>query len=313
MSDVLDLTKIDWSDDEEWNALDRVDQIAIIKSAVTVPEVAQLLGYETENDKIPSPWNPDERTPSCHLYEDHFYDYGTGNFGDLFDLYKAIQPTRKDGSENTLGSMIWGVRNKAVKAGREPGDVEPQRPRVVQDLSHTLPITIAHEVAGLQTKMFHTRVDNAGTIHVPHLQGDKDPLVYGVKLRQPNGQKTSVPGSTFTYRLYSPTGWMYLNKSARCIITEGESDSWAMWHKIGDSGIDVFALPSGASAWKDHWLEDLQPYGTVLLCFDNDRAGEQALEKVSRKVGYDRAKTLKVPQLYNDAREALAAGWEPRL
>jgi hypothetical protein len=65
--------------------------------------------------------------------------------------------------------------------------------------------------------------------------------------------------------------------------------------------------------WKDAWLEDLAPYDEVLLCFDNDRAGTQALDKVTRKIGFDRAKELRVPQLYNDVREAVKAGWEPKL
>lgn len=311
MTDTRAETKLDWSDPDEWKALDMAEKLAAIKSAVTVAEVVELLGIEIENDKIASPWNPGERTPSCHIYDDHFYDYATGNHGDLFDLWQALNTAGTDQSL-TLSEMAWQIRNKAVRAGREPGDVEPQRPRQVQDLSQMLPINVCHVVAGIDTRPFMTRIDGSGTVYVPHIQADHNPMVYGIKLRRTDGAKISVPGSTYSHRLYSPTGWTHLNKSRRCVITEGESDAWAMWHQLDQRGIDVFALPSGSATWKDHWLEDLELYSEVLLCMDNDRAGQAALEKITRKVGFDRARTLKVPALYNDAREAMQAGWEPQ-
>ena len=75
----------------------------------------------------------------------------------------------------------------------------------------------------------------------------------------------------------------------------------------------TFALPSGASSWKDAWLEDLEQYEKVYLCMDNDRAGQAARDKLTRKIGWLKAEQLRVPPLYNDAREAIAAGWRPTL
>ena len=96
------------------------------------------------------------------------------------------------------------------------------------------------------------------------------------------------------------------------MITEGESDAWALIWATARS-VDVLALPSGSSSWKDHWLDDLTCYDRVLLCMDNDRAGKQALDKLLLKVGYSRAEPLRVPQLYTDAREAVEAGWRPEV
>jgi hypothetical protein len=47
------------------------------------------------------------------------------------------------------------------------------------------------------------------------------------------------------------------------------------------------------------------------LALDNDRAGVQATDKVTRKIGWDRVERLKVPALHNDVREAIQAGWKP--
>lgn len=152
-------------------------------------------------------------------------------------------------------------------------------------------------------------VETDGDILVPH----RDPEgVYGVKIRQAAGGKSSVPGSQFTTRLYDPYGWAPRPPTPVCVITEGESDCWAMDWALGPD-TDVYGLPSGASCWKDHWLDDLEPYHTVWLCFDNDRAGKQALDKVTRKVGWAKARELRVPDLYTDARAAIEAGWVPAL
>ena len=60
-------------------------------------------------------------------------------------------------------------------------------------------------------------------------------------------------------------------------------------------------------------MEDLDRYDKVWLCMDNDKAGEAARDKLTRKIGFLKVEHLRVPQLYSDAREAIAAGWRPSL
>jgi hypothetical protein len=308
------VSAFDWSDDEDWFAVPRDERAAIVKTAVSMPEVAELCGYDVASgDKIRPPWNPTERTPSTHLYEDHFYDYGSGRHGDLFDWIREEDVAQGAGEPRSLGAAVSYIRKLALKGGKEPGDVEVVPVRKLENLIGLLPATAATDVAGVDVTPFPgiTR-DAFGVVYVPHAEYvDGDPFVYGIKLRHPNGKKTSVPGSQFTHRLYHPTAWTP-PRSDTVIICEGESDCWAMWH-VAPTDVDVLALPSGAGAWKDHWLEDLEPYRTVHLCFDNDHAGKQALDKVTRKIGWDRAHHLAVPTLYNDVREAVTAGWRPNI
>lgn len=313
----------DWEDNSDFFGLPVAEQTAVLKTAVTMTDVAELCGYDVDRSgKIRPPWNRIERTPSTHIYEDHYFDYGSGRYGDVFDFLGEIELAEGAPAPSSLGKRISMLRKLALKGGKEPGDVEVVPVRKVEQMSNWLPAgKVGYEpMVGLDLSPFDVRISAEGDLWVPHrttepgadiVFGTND-VVYGVKIRRRTGEKSAVPGSQFTYKLYSPTGWSRSGGN-RAVICEGESDSWAMWHAVRGLNIDVYALPSGAASWKDAWLEDLKPYQEVLLCFDNDRAGKQALDKATRKVGFDRAKELRVPGLYNDAREALAAGWVPRL
>ena len=129
-----------------------------------------------------------------------------------------------------------------------------------------------------------------------------------MKVRHLDGGKSAYPGSQFGHSLYWPGAYHPLTLST-VVITEGESDCWALLQQ--PTAWAVCALPSGAGLWRDDWLTQLETYETIYTAFDNDRAGEQATERVRRAVGWGRWKELKVPTLYNDVREAIAAGWKP--
>lgn len=299
----------DWSEERP--------TIELVKETITVPEVAELLGLEAnEQDKITSPFNQDERTPSCHLYEDHWYDYSAGKGGDVVDLVRVFYP---DMSVPRAVKLIW---NRALRAGREPGDVERQPVRQVQDFSQQLAgLTLDPAIIqGWSEKLGvpipgNCRHQATVDLLIPHEDQDG---VYGVRVRHQDDSKESWLGSQFTKRLYDPFGWGegYGAIGGECVITEGETDCWALQSVLhNDDGAwpPVFALPSGAQSWKDSWLEDLEPFDKVWLCLDNDDAGNKAREKLTRKIGYLKVEQLRVPPLYNDARKAIAAGWRPEL
>jgi len=307
-----------------------------LRTMVTVPEVLELLGIEvTSGDKFTSPYNPGERTPSAHAYEDHFFDFSTGKGGDVVDLVQAVQP------ELTASRVLWLLWNKALKAGKQIGDVEQQKPRVLHNfyeewMTHD---TLSEaqrakweSALGIPIPGRLCEVD--GALWIPHADTSEQSSsleevgIYGVKIRSINGQKSALPGSQFTHKLYNREYHRLDHSIAKsAIITEGETDAWAIDHALrlahrerhGGPGFwyrpeaEIYALPSGASCWKDHWAEDLKRYETIWICMDNDRAGKDARDKIHRKMHWDRTKDLMVPSLYVDAREAIRAGWIPRL
>jgi len=289
----------------------------LAKSMVTCVDAAELLGYELpSSSKIPSFTNPDERTPSLHVYDGDagWWDFSSGEGGSVIDFVM-----RATGVEYSKALTV--IIHRALKAGKEPGDVERQPVRQIVDFTEEL-AKIYRDPAGrsyyesvLRVPLpanavvgFNADVDEGVyPLLIPHCDSEG---VYGVKVRGADGSKSSWPGSQFTKRLYDPRGWLemkYLSKV--CILAEGETDCWA----LGRFTPFVFALPSGAQSWKDAWLEDLEPFEKVWICMDNDRAGEAARDKLTRKIGFLKAEQLRVPELYNDAREAIAAGWRPTL
>lgn len=278
----------------------------LAKSMLTVPELLEVYGFEVgASGKFAL---RDERTPSTHAYEDHYWDFGSGEGGDLIDLVMKLEGC-------TFNQALSKVIHKALKAGREPGDVERHPVREVVDFTEQL--AVHGNVVGSAWREFtslnpprNCKIDYGNqAMLIPHRDGAG---CYGVKVRGWDGSKSAWPGSQFTKRLYDPQGWADPDSEGDCVICEGESDCWALTSVLPDS-VAVLALPSGASCWKDHWLADIQLAQRVFICMDNDRAGQQAREKIASKVGHLRAEQLRVPPLYNDAREAIAAGWRPAL
>ena len=90
-------------------------------------------------------------------------------------------------------------------------------------------------------------------------------------------------------------------------ITEGELDALAVYEMFNKQ-YDVVSLRSGASnASKEikEQLEWLEEYDNVVLCFDNDKAGDAALEQVKDLFSPNKLKICKLP--LKDASDMLMA------
>lgn len=90
-------------------------------------------------------------------------------------------------------------------------------------------------------------------------------------------------------------------------ITEGELDALAVYEMSGRQW-DVVSLRSGASnAAKEvkEQLEWLESYENVVLCFDNDKAGEAAVDQVKDLFSPNKLKIVKLP--LKDAGDMLMA------
>ena len=306
-------------DIDDIEAMTPAEQAGVIKSKYSVVDIAsQLLDLDlVSGNKIRSPFNGTENTPSCHLYEDGFYDFSTGRHGDIIDLYMAITGaswrtavrrifqgvTMLDAEDNTL----FQRPSKPVVDLREVFETNRDSDWVFTDWA--LPavpeqqiqrLHLANEIAVRGSEMFIAHWNHGA--------------VNGIKVRAADGRKSAIPGSTFTTGLYNPM-LTFEGPRTVAILLEGESDLWALdWHltrhKLGHR-FALFALPGGAGLWRDQWLTQLAGFETVYTAFDNDHAGKQATDKVSRAVGFGRWKELRLPGLFNDVRESLHKHWDP--
>ncbi len=125
------------------------------------------------------------------------------------------------------------------------------------------------------------------------------------------GQHLRGPDKAFAWRgssknveLFGQHLWKSTN-GKRLVITEGEIDCMTVCQLLGGTW-PVVSVPNGAQsalkAIKDN-LEFINSYQEVILCFDNDEAGQSAVQQIAGILPPGKCKIAKLP--YKDANECL--------
>ncbi len=305
---------------------DLLERIAVVKAKWSMDELVEaLIGDPVPYDrKIPSPFNEADETPSCHIYDDHFYDYSTGRYGDVVDMVKMLKRC-------TVERAVQILEEEADELGLKPVErVKVEKPPfVVPELGWWTGLLsvlidgpndfynystgkngplegVSNDILGLLAFSGRIARTHARALAIIHTDPTHAKII-GIKYRHGDGKKTSEPGSDFSSFLYQPLA--YATYRPCCVITEGETDSWAWLSQRPND--HVYSLPSGAQSWKDKFLQQLQGYEKIYLAFDNDDAGKRATDKVTSAIGWGRAEHVQIPKFYGDIREAVAAGWVP--
>lgn len=278
-----------------------------IKERVRVPAALALLGLSPDrNGKIHCPFHTDE-TPSCMIYDDHFYSFCCGKYGDVFDLVIALAPeisTLTDAVKFLNGNLDIEALSKIEPQKREVKDFRLRLESMdIGTMDHTLTLMKAkgwhrlfttQDLRGWGVRASHTQ------LLIPHAHGGK---VVGVKTRQlTTGEKSAWTGSTFSLAPYMPA--RYFGNPVVTIICEGESDTWALLSHYREEPVEVMGLPSGASSWKDEyagWVGGRE----VWLMLDHDEAGDKAAEKIVKTL--PKAQRVTLPE--NDVVDTLIEGW----
>jgi twinkle protein len=101
-------------------------------------------------------------------------------------------------------------------------------------------------------------------------------------------------------------GWQAFDVGVRtCIITEGQIDAMT-WHQIGYPALSVPNGTGDTENWIDFEWDNLSMFEVIYLSFDMDKAGEEAVLKVAKRLGIHRCRIIKLP--HNDANECLQRG-----
>jgi len=152
---------------------------------------------------------------------------------------------------------------------------------------------------------------------------------YGYQVAEVNGQRKEIApffndgimiaqhvrGANKSFRWignsYKPTMWgqhLWRNGGKRVIITEGEYDCMTCNQALGGRW-PVVSLPNGAAgagkAVKDN-LEWLVSYQEIVLAFDQDEAGQKAMNEVAELLPPGKCKIASIPG--KDANECLVNG-----
>ena len=119
------------------------------------------------------------------------------------------------------------------------------------------------------------------------------------------GKSFSVTGDLKTAGLFGQHLWREGGK--RVIITEGEIDCMSIAQVLGLTW-PVVSLPTGAAGGKKALakaLSWLNGYDSVILCFDNDEAGQAAVEACAPLFSPGKVKIVTLPR--KDANEMLVS------
>lgn len=88
------------------------------------------------------------------------------------------------------------------------------------------------------------------------------------------------------------------------IVCEGEFDVIAL-HEYGWTE-SVVSGTGGAGTWREEWLDLLEPSSSLLLCYDDDDAGNKGAQALAEKLGAYRCSRVRLPR--NDAGSCLSEG-----
>ena len=104
-------------------------------------------------------------------------------------------------------------------------------------------------------------------------------------------------------------GWDLIDPRCRRVaICEGEIDAMTM-HQLGYPALSVNA-GAGNHQWIDSDWQRLERFDEILLCYDNDDAGNKGVREVAQRLGIDRCRVIHFGE-YKDVNEAFQAGEEP--
>jgi twinkle protein len=98
-----------------------------------------------------------------------------------------------------------------------------------------------------------------------------------------------------------------IDYSKELIIVEGEMDCLSLY-QYGMK--NVVSVPCGVSNlnWIDNNWEELEQLNSIILALDNDKAGNEAVENISKRLGKHRCKRM-IFGKYKDANEACMDGY----
>lgn len=211
-------------------------------------------------------------------------DFASGESGDMLDLWAACRAlSMAEAIKDAKGYL--GIRDDMPQAPQKSFK-RPEKPRCQKPKAEALawlegrgltPATIAAYQVGEQSQGGKTyavlpflRDGELVNAKYRNVADKKD-------MRQEGGAEPCL----FGWHLIAP-------KTRSVVITEGEIDAMTL-HQVG-----VPALSVNAGAGNHQWIENdwdrLNRFSDIVVCFDNDEAGQKGAREVVQRLGIERCR-----------------------
>jgi replicative DNA helicase len=306
-------------------------------------------GVPLSGDKTLATWRG-EKTPSVHIYPDHWHDYGSGERGDLLDWLELAEGLSKEEAQHEaarlLGLPAPGSNGQAATAPRPPPRA-PQKPREAPQDKNWINELATQAHAALRAAQTATAKRARQYLQERGLTSMVELLRLGVvdesvTVRQAGSAIDAIRGrlliptlqdgvATFynaralgeraTAKYLKPSGTTPAPFNADAleeagplgflVLTEGEFDAASVLIAKG-TGYPVIGCSGGVLP--QGWAERIKRSGVkTYLLFDNDDSGRAKAEKLHALLSGlgVRAFVAHYPDGYKDANKMLqAAGAE---
>lgn len=215
-------------------------------------------------------------------------DFASGEGGDMLDLWAACRAMSMAEAINDAKGYL-GIRDD-VPPAPEKAWKRPERPRCQKPKADVatwlegrgiLPGTIAAFQIGEQPR------DGKTYAVFPYLRdGELVNAKYrNVAEKRDMRQEGGAEPCLFGWHLISP-------RARSVVITEGEIDAMTL-HQAG-----VPALSVNAGAGNHQWIENdwdrLERFSDIVVCFDDDEAGQKGAREVVQRLGVTRCRVAKL-------------------
>lgn len=214
-------------------------------------------------------------------------DFATDEGGDLLDLWAAARSLTMAEAMAEAKAYL-GVRDEAPKRER-PTYKRPARPTAQAAKSAARDWLLGRGLTEdtLSDFKIAEQIRDGKTYAVfPYL---RDGELVNVKYRNVAEKRDMRQEAGAEPCLF---GWHLIKPRERTVaITEGEIDAMTL-HQCGIPALSVNA-GAGNHQWIENDWERLERFSEILVCFDDDEAGQKASREVVQRLGIERCKPVK--------------------
>lgn len=214
-------------------------------------------------------------------------DFATGEGGDLLDLWIACRAQSMSEAMRDAKAYL-GIRDDRPEAPRK-AYTRPEKPKCQTPKAGVAQWLESRGITAKTIADFRIgeQLRNGKTFAVfPYL---RDGELVNAKYRNTEDKKDMRQEGGAEPCLF---GWHLIDPKARTVaLCEGEIDAMTL-HQAG-----IPALSVNAGAGNHQWIESdwdrLERFSELLICFDDDEAGQKGAQDVIRRLGAERCKLVK--------------------